>query len=639
MSTIAYYSNAETPNVDFLDLSLEELMQIEITGVSRKNQSQFQSSAAIYVIDQKEIQRSGASSIMELLRFVPGFQVGRLSGNMWAVNSRAPATRLARQLLVMIDGRKVYSPSTNGVYWDSLDTFLSDIERIEIIRGPGSSLWGANAANGSINIVTKSSHDTNGLHAFVETASEHLDYNTGARFGYSADDYSFRFYAKQRQIASSIYPDENEQIKQDRVDAGGMAHDQQEVEQYGFRGDFELSPKLTLELSGDYLNSESQEVKVFSSPAEEITVTQESANILSRFKYQHSDSVNSIIHFYVENGRRNTLTQKEGREFYDIDYQSQYLSEDFDVIFGIGYRNLKHETENLDHTFGAALFPKNKNLDYFSAFAQLEYQVSTQFKVIVGVKFEDDPYTGLETMPTLRGGYQPSDASFFWTSVSQSVSTPSRFFADGYLDLSGIENCDTFAGFGASVHPELGCSIGVDDTSLLEASKMTVYELGHRMQISDLSSIDHTIFYNDYKQVNNETIQLDYVYGYEIDWRYLITKQLKTEVSLYYHHVEDIEDDINDPINMKLGGFAKISFSPNHNWQLNANARYIDSTKISPEYTQIDMTARYRIDEQWHILFGVKDALADEHIEPNPDGTRANSLMQRSVFFKLTFEL
>src|SRR6185295_2175571 len=147
---------------DLTEASLEELMQIEVTSVSKKEQKLSSAPAAIYVITQEDVRRSGLSSIPELLRMVPGLEVARISSHQWAISSRGFNGQWANKLLVLIDGRTVYTPTSSGVYWDSQDVLLEDIERIEVIRGPGATMWGANAVNGVINIITRSAKETQG---------------------------------------------------------------------------------------------------------------------------------------------------------------------------------------------------------------------------------------------------------------------------------------------------------------------------------------------------------------------------------------------------------------------------------------------------------------------------------------------
>lgn len=636
-SVVLFSSSIVSAEVDLMSLSLEELGSVKVGSALRKTESLFRSTSATYSISKEDIQTSGASSIAELLQYVPGFQVGRLSSNMWAVNARSPGFRLARQILIMIDGRKVYSPSTNTIFWDRLDTYLPDIERIEITRGPGASLWGTNASNGVVNIVTKSSRETTGLHSYLHAADEHLEHDIGLRWGYVSDTTTGRFYVKSKTIDESIYPGEGDQARLNRVEAFASAHDQQKLTSMGFRTDIDRG-KVQFQLSGDYINSETEEVKIFSLPIDEILVEQEGGNALARVNVEHTEKFESTLHFYVDHLHRDTEMFKDTSTLYDFDYQGQIGLDGYAVTWGVGYREVKHNTLNLDTTFGQALLPAKEKLEYESAFIQAEYFITDKSIFSAGIKAEDDPYMGWEFMPNIRLGLYPSDLNTYWFAVAKAIFTPSRSYADGYLNLSGLGDCSAYAGFGAVETPGVGCTIGVDDRSTLNSSSMIAYEVGHRAYFFNNSLLlDHTFFYNEFDDLNSESFKIDRAYGYEISVKHRWPDKINLEIGLNYHKVDDHGTESNEGKSMDVSGFIKFQYHPQKNTHLSVFYRYLDQTDFTDSYDQFGFNLRYDLENGLSLSLIGKDLLDKYHVEPNVDTTRANSLIGRSVALKLEY--
>ena len=625
---------------ELLNMSIEELLDVKISGITRQDTDGFKATSAVFVITNEEIRRFGATSIPQLLQMVPGFNVGQLSGNMWAVNARGSAGRLSRQLLMMIDGRNVYSPTVNNIYWDHIDTILEDIERIEIIRGPGSSLWGSNATNGIINIVTKNSKDTEGAMAYVQAATSHLDYDGAARYGFKTDDVSGRIYAKKIKIANGKYPDEEDQSRINRVQAGDEAHDGKILSLAGLRSDMNFGSDMSLMVNAELSKIDTQEVKVFSAPAEEISVEQESAHLISAFDIRHSSSSKSKLQAYVDYHERDTGEIVDKRVVYDLDFQNEIHWNSLTTLWGLGYRLTDHQYTQSSNIFAQALFPEDEDLDYYSGFLQFEYDFwDDKLTLVVGSKYEHNIYTGSEYMPNARIGIYPNESNSIWASASKSVATPSRNFADGYLDLSGFSDCTPFATIGAVDHPELGCTLGVESRDGLKSSEVYSYELGYRVKVHDQAVLDQTIYHNKYKDHNDETGKYDYIRGYELSLRYIPHADVKIDSFYSYQQGKNLEDAPNDiSSNMPRHTFGlRTAYDINEKTELDLFYRYVSHIGETDAINQLNLRFGYKPVERLDISILLSNLLDDEHVEAVADSTRANSYIERAALLKLTF--
>lgn len=323
---------------DLYDLSLEELMSVPVTSVSRRDQTLAQTPAAVYVITAGEIQRSPASTIPELLRTVPGLHVASIDGNKWAVTSRGLNGRFANKLLVLQDGRSLYTPLFSGVYWDSVDLLLEDVERIEVIRGPGASLWGANAVNGVINIITKDARDTQGGLAKAQTGDRETQVSIRQGFALD-DDRALRLYAQW-----SRYEDTR------RLD-GASTNDAWRSGRAGLRFDWILDASSDATITADLHQTDGKETvnlvsllpPYIQTSAGSLDVT--GGNVLGRYRRAVSDRSEITLTSYLEASRRTTQLYEEDRTTFDIDYQQSLDDVAYaDWLWGLNYRRTKDDS-------------------------------------------------------------------------------------------------------------------------------------------------------------------------------------------------------------------------------------------------------------------------------------------------------
>jgi len=306
-------------STELIELSIEHLVKVKVTSVSKKPQKILEAAAAIFVITQEDIRRSGAVSIPEVLRMVPGLEVARIDSNKWAVTSRGFNGRFANKLLVLIDGRTVYTPLFSGVYWDMKDTLLNDIDRIEIIRGPGAALWGANAVNGVINIITKEAKDTQGTMVIAGTGTE--EQGGAIRYGgMIGQETHYRVYAKYFDRDSAVHT------------SGEDAADRWDVLRTGFRMDCAMSEKNRLTLQGDVYNGRTGETVITKSfnPTDPATFDQENdiagTNLLGRWKHSISDTSNIALQIYYDYTDRSSAILEQRHDTFDIDFQHPWHS-------------------------------------------------------------------------------------------------------------------------------------------------------------------------------------------------------------------------------------------------------------------------------------------------------------------------
>jgi iron complex outermembrane recepter protein len=462
---------------DFVTLGLEDLMNLTVTSVSRRSQLVSDAAAAVFVISQEDIRRSGATSIAEALRMVPGLEVARIDANKWAITSRGFNSRFANTLLVLFDGRTVYTQLFSGVFWDRQDTMLEDIDRIEVIRGPGAALWGANAVNGVINIITRSSEDSLGGLVTAGGGTKEQAFGALRYGGQIGADSTLRFYGKYTKRAG------------DDDTSGRDAYNGWNALRGGFRFDAEPSAQNSLTLQGDVFRERLQETYTDLVPSQENvnhTTPVFGANLLSRWKHTFSDTADLALQLYYDRTDTTLAVVDEKRNTFDIDFQNRFaLTGSQEIIWGSGFR---YSQDSITTPSSAlSLPPARQSTHLFSWFLQDDITlVRDRAHLILGSKFEVNSYTGFEVQPNARLIWTPNRRHTVWGAVSRAVRTPSRGEETFSLYQSG---------------PAPGVLIHLIGSDRQQAEELIAYELGYRVEPSSVLSADLATFYNRYRKL------------------------------------------------------------------------------------------------------------------------------------------
>jgi iron complex outermembrane receptor protein len=451
---------------DIAELSLEELANIQVTSVSRRAESLSDAAASIFVITGNDIRRAGSTSLPEALRLAPNLQVARVDARNYAVTARGFSSPFENKLLVLIDGRTVYSPLFSGVFWDVQDVVLDDVERIEVISGPGATLWGANAVNGVINIITKPAAATQGA---LLAATLGRDARDGAvRYGGALGaDGHYRAYAKHA---------ENDDT---RTAAGGNVATGWHRDQAGFRTDWGDGAR------GFTVQGDVYDARLRQRATADIRVG--GANVLGRMSRTLADGASATVQLYWDHTERDQpLAFHERLDTFDLQLQHAVrLGGKHHVVWGGGYR-LGHDRVENGVAFG--FLPGTLKLHWANLFAQDEIALRDDLRLTAGVKFEDNNYTGVETLPTLRLAWNPRPASLVWASLSRAVRAPSRIDRDLYSPT----NPPVVGGV-----PQYGVAGGPGFVS--ETAK--AFELGYRAQPLASLSYSTTLFVSRYDKL------------------------------------------------------------------------------------------------------------------------------------------
>ncbi|MCA8942111.1 MAG: TonB-dependent receptor [Planctomycetes bacterium] len=467
-------------------LDLEELLDTEIVSASRKTERLVDAATAIYVVTQQDIRRSGATSIPEALRMVPGLQVSRLANGHWVIAARGFAGLFATKLLVLIDGRSVYTPIFSGVYWDEQDVMLEDIERIEVIRGAGGTLWGANAVTGVINIITKNSADTVGSLVTFGGGTEERAF-AAVRHGVRLDeDTTFRVWAK--------WFDRDGQRNSD----DSNAPDSWDGSRVGFRLDRDLSESDRFTLQGDLFDSNlattslvpSETVSPFAIPMLEYESVY-GGNLLGRWQRRDESGAETVVQAYYDGWSRTQYTRAR-RHTADLDTQHTFEPwGPHTVMVGFGYRYNELRAEALPHIYSRHS-PRGDNL--WSVFVNDSIDlVEDRLALSVGTKVEHNDYTGYEIQPDARIRWSIDEQHTLWGAVARAVRTPSWINHDAVI---------TFGSMPGSGSLPLQTVLSGDDG--FQSENALTFDLGYRFQNeSDTFSLDLATFFNRFDDLSS----------------------------------------------------------------------------------------------------------------------------------------
>ena len=558
-------------------LSLEELAEIEVTSMGRRGERLSRTAAAIYVITAEEIRRSGARSLPEVLRLATGLHVARVNNGSWAISARGLNSSVANKLQVMIDGRVLYSPLFSGVFWDAQDVLLEDIERIEVVRGPGATMWGSNAFNGVINVITKGAQDTQGGYVEAGGGAEERAF-TSARWGGPAGQHGhYRVYGK--------YFGRDSMRTVSGLDARNFFH----FGQTGFRSDWALSDRDTLTAQGDFYRANMQR-------HDRDDNVLRGGNLLARWTRRNGNASELQVQaYYDRTSRFLPQTFDEVRNTYDLEVQHRFIpAERHELIWGAGYRGSADRTQ----PFPAIFFvPAGRTLHLFSFFVQDEIVLAPdRLAVVAGSKFERNTYTGWEVQPTFRLGWTPDARQLVWGAVSRAVRIPTR------LDR------ELFATDGTVVTTR--------GDERFRSEEVIAYEVGYRVQPHARVSFDLATFYNDYDSLRSlerpagtgPTILLNKLegrtYGAELSvafqaapWWRLRTSYTHLQEALRFEpdstDVTGGQSEANDPRNQ----FSARSYMDlGRNVELDFTIRHVSALRVGPipGYTVFDARLGWR---------------------------------------------
>ncbi len=470
----------QSGTVSLKQLSLEQLGDVEVTTVSKDPQQVMKTPAAIFVITQEDIRRSGATSIPEALRLAPGVEVARIDGDHWSVAIRGLAGQFSKDLLVLIDGRSIYTPLFAGVYWDVQDVVMEDIERIEVIRGPGGTIWGANAVNGVINIITKSSENTHG--EMVSLGGGNVDQGIGTvQYGGTAGkDFNYRVYATGSIRAPEYHSDGND-------------FDHWRMGQTGFRTDWKSGEKDSFTFQGDIYTAGSGEtsyIPTFSPAAELVENAIASAtggNLLARWQHTTGEGSDIQIQAYFDRTNRVDIEGGETRDTFDVDYvQHARIDGNQSLTWGLGAR--VSPSRFIQTNPGINFTPNDQTDSIYSGFLQYELPlIHDKLTLTAGSKIEHNNFSGWEYEPSVRLLWSLSQNQSIWAAVTRAVRTPSR--QDQNVSFAILALAEPTP---PSVYFE------VEGNPNAKAEQLIGYEAGYRTQINKNIYLDFTAFYNNY---------------------------------------------------------------------------------------------------------------------------------------------
>jgi iron complex outermembrane receptor protein len=471
--------------------ALEDLLKAEVTSVARKPQALADTPAAVYVITADDIARSGATSIPEALRLAPGVNVARISNSMWAVTIRGFNGRFANKLLVMIDGRSVYSPLFSGTLWEAQDTLLEDIARIEVIRGPGAAMWGANAVNGVINIITKRARNTLGTQVTFGGGTTERAFGS-VRHGFAlSDDAQLRLYAKGFEVGPSVTADNRDGRDEWRSQRAGMRYDRLIGEDrltllgdaYHYAaGDRWVVPRVTPFMTPPYTRL---------LPQDQVS---HGASLSLRYEWRTAgNSENALQASYAKNDFGVGQTIAEDRATVDLDFQQRIQpGKAHDVVWGLGYR---HSRDRIDASGNVEFAVPGRSARLASVFLRDEITlVPERWHLTLGTRFEHDSYTGFDAQPDLRLRFTPDPADTLWAAISRAVRTPSRGERDALINNYVAPPA---SGVNSTQLPALLPLVAPDND--LRSEKLTQLDLGWRKQLSQQFAFDVTAFYGRYR--------------------------------------------------------------------------------------------------------------------------------------------
>lgn len=612
-------------------LSLEELLSVEVTSVSRSAEKLSETASAIQVVTDEEIRRSGATAIPEALRLATNLNIAQKNSHSWGISARGFNTELSNKLLVMMDGRTLYTPLFSGVRWDVQHYLLEDLHRIEVVSGPGGSLWGANAVNGVINITSKTAAETQGLYAEAGLGTT-MRSQFGVRYGGAASsDVFYRVYA--------LHFDADDQEFAD----GSPAGDGWTLSQAGFRIDAQPSFDTHLTFQGDAYEGEIGEV------GGEFTDVS-GHNLLGRWTQTFASGADLALQVYFDHTEFDqpspaTVFSPPGRfgdviEIFDVDFHQRLPATDaVRLVWGLGYR---HIDDDVRASPSLALFPARMRQDYVSGFAQAEFALTPALSVTTGSKVEHTDYTGWDVEPTLRIQYTVTDGHLLWAAVSRAVRTPSRIDHD----------------ISQPATPPVILLGGSD----FRSENLLAYEAGYRAQFGPRFAATLAAFYNRYDDVRSlrptpgtfiplvfgNDLEAD-THGVELTATWQVADGWRLRAG-YNWLEEDVRIrpggvDFNNALNETGDPEHQASLRSSHEFgravEFDAQLRWVDTLRLNnvgvvatvPSYVDLDLRLGWRLSAAWELSLVGRNLLHARHVEYGlPSPTRVE--IARSVFAK-----
>jgi iron complex outermembrane receptor protein len=645
--------SAQTP--DLTQKSLEDLMNIQVTSVSKKQQTTSQAAAAVFVISREDIRRSGALNIPDLLRMVPGLDVAQIDASKWAISARGFNGQYSDLLLVMVDGRAVYNPIFAGVFWDSQNVALEDIERIEVIRGPGAAVWGSNAVNGVINIITRSAEDSQGGYVVggagnAGTGQETIGYG-GRVPGLGAYRlYGLGFHYKSLPTL-----------------AGLDGQDDWSLGRAGFRTDSTLSAKDSLTTEGE----------AYKGNAGEITLTPQSLqppvtaavalrdrysgwNVLTRWNHTMSSRSGTSLQVYFDRTTRSDSTYDLGLNTFDIDFQHHVnIGTRQDIVWGLGYRV---SSDGTDPTLRIVFTPQDSVTQLFSSFVQDEVAIRPdRLHLSLGARVEHNSYTGFDVEPSARLVWTPNSKNMVWGAVSGAERTPAR------SDTGVRVNYTALPGPGG-----LPMLVSIFGNPNFKNEQLTAFEAGYRNAWTSRFSLDSTVFYNRYRdltsvepgapriETNPAPMHLlvpesfgnglyGETHGIELfaNWKVASFWTLSPGYTFFSMHLHTFagSQDFTDAAGTEGGSpdhkaQLRSSLSLPRNLQWNASAYFVNrlSAVSIPSYTRLDTSLLWQAGERVSMSVAGQNLLKSLHPEyAGRDSTVQPGMMRRGAYAKITW--
>ena len=607
LACLASTAGAQTRGA-LAELSLEDLANLEVTSVSRRPESVADAPAAIYVITPDDIRRSGALTLPEALRLAPNLLVAQIDAGQYAITARGFNGLAANKLLVLVDGRTIYTPLFSGVFWDQQDVLLEDVERIEVISGPGATLWGSNAVNGVINVITRPARDTQGTLASVGGGNRRQ--SAAVRYGAALGDRSHvRLYGKATNLEHNQRPD-------------GVS-DGRHWLQAGFRADWE-AVRGGFTLQGDLYRVRSEDRRNRSGV--EIGRA-EFSGLNLRALWTHQPGANSELRIqtYVDHAQRRerVLFQPEA-DLFDVEMQHTVSASVHRFIWGGGYR---HGEDDVEDGFLVGFRPTSRALDWMHAYGQDSIRLHQTLELTLGIKLERNDYTGWEYQPNARIAWKPSTERLIWGAVSRAVRAPARFDRDVIRPLGGVFGGPTFV-----------------------SEVATVYQAGYRAQTAGILTWSATAYLYDWDRLRSATAPPVFfenriegpVYGSELwaAWQVVRAWRLSAGLTALRKELrlEPGSTDLLGPRNPQLSNdpdaqwTLRSSIGPWRNHEVDAMLRRVGElpNPIVPAYAAVDVRYGWRLRPDLELSLLGQNLFDRSHGEFNPVASRSE--FERSVF-------